>query len=309
MQLDRILVFTPHEDRDARAIQLASELARRSGAELTLLRVLEEGLRWNPQRRATDRGQEIRDLLVDVETGELEKLAKPLEDAGLSVEVRVSWGVPWEEISGLAESGRFDLVVKPARGLNRKGRVFFGSTALHLFRKCPCPVWVVGDDGRPPEKILAAIDPADDPARRSVAEQILRVADRIGSWLGAAVHVGSAWHAPGAKALSGRIERAELKEYLQDAHTRSQELLDAVLEASQASIEPERVHLVEGPARDVLPRFAEENEFDLIVIGTLGRTGIVGQLLGETAEMILREVRCSVLTISPDRSESASRDS
>ena len=305
--MDRILVFTPHEDQDARAIQLASELARRSGAALTLLRVLEEGLRWNPQRRATDRGQEIRDLLVDVETSELEKLAKPLEEEGLAVDVRVSWGVPFEEITALVESRGFDLVVKPARGLNRKGRVFFGSTALHLFRKCPCPVWVVGDDGRSPEKILAAIDPADDPARRSVAEQILRVADRIGSWLDAAVHVGSAWHAPGARALAGRIERAELKEYLVDTRARSREMLDAFLEASQTSIEPDRVHLVEGAARDVLPQFADENEFDLIVIGTLGRTGIVGQLLGETAEMILREVRCSVLTISPDRSESASK--
>ena len=304
--MDRILVFTPYEDREARAIQLASELARRSGAELTLLRVLEEGLRWNPQRRATDRGQEIRDLLVDVETSELEKLAEPLTEEGLVVDVRVSWGVPWEEISGLADSGRFDLVVKPARGLNRKGRVFFGSTALHLFRKCPCPVWVVGDDGRPPEKILAAIDPADDSARRAVAEQILRVADRIGSWLGAAVHVGSAWHAPGARALAGRIERAELKEYLADTRDRSRELLDAVLEASQTSIEPERVHLVEGPARDALPQFAERNEFDLIIIGTLGRPGIVGQLLGETAEMILREVRCSVLTISPERAARSS---
>lgn len=302
--MDRILVFTPYEDRAARALQLARELALRSGAELTLLRVLEEGLRWNPQRRATDRGQEIRDLLVDVETSELEKLAEPLLEEGLSVDVRVSWGVPWEEITGLVESRSFDLVVKPARGLNNKGRVFFGSTALHLFRKCPCPVWVVGDDGHIPARILAAIDPADDPARRSVADQILGVASRIGCWLDAAVHVVTAWHAPGARALAGKVERAELKEYLEDTRARSRELLDVVIEQTGPEIERDHVHLIEGPARDVLPRFAEDNGFDLIVIGTLGRTGIAGELLGETAEMILREVRCSVLTISPGRPRS-----
>lgn len=297
--MKRILVLSPAEDRGSRAIRLASELALRAGASITLLRVLEEGIRWNPQRRATDRGHEIRELLVQAETQELESLAEPITEQGIAVDVQVAWGVTWEAVVALAEAGSFDLVVKPARGLGRDGRVFFGSTALHLFRKSPCPVWVVGDDGHVPAKLLAAIDPSDDATRRAVAGQILEAGDAISDWTEAPLHIAAAWHGPGAAALKGRIDADELDEYLEDHRERCSQALDFVLEKSMPELPAEQVHLLEGVARDVLPQFAETNQFDLIVIGTLGREGVVGQLLGETAEMILREVRCSVLAIGP----------
>lgn len=152
--MDHIVVFSPHEDRSGRAVTLASELASRAGARLTILRVLEEGARWSPQPRAGDGGREIRDLLVDAETRELESLAAPLLARGLQVSFQVSWGVPWEAILSLVDSERCDLVVKPARGLSREGHVFFGSTALHLFRKWPRQknLWVNSGSGSFPSE-------------------------------------------------------------------------------------------------------------------------------------------------------------
>jgi len=38
---------------------------------------------------------------------------------------------------------------------------------------------------------------------------------------------------------------------------------------------------------------------DLIVMGTVGRTGIPGLFIGNTAETVLRQVDCSVLTVKP----------
>jgi len=293
----RILVFSPHEDRAGRAVTLAAELAAGTGAPITILRVLEEGLRWDPENDRTAR--DIRALLSEAETRELEALADPLRGRGLSVDVRIAWGVPWQAITDLVDSEGFDLVVKPARGLNRAGRVFFGSTALHLFRKCACPVWVVGDDGRLPAKILAAVDPAQDPGRRRLAELIVRWARQIGRLAAAEVHVVSAWHAPGADALAGRIPQAALDEYVRDHEARASEALAGILASLEPPIPGEWIHRIDGEARDVLARFAEENGFDLVVIGTLGRAGVAGELLGETAEMVLRDVRSSVLTMSP----------
>lgn len=296
--MHRILVYSPHEDRAARAVALAAALAERSGARLTVLRVLEEGPRWR-SRSGSHEADEIRELLLESETRELETLAAPLAARGLDVDVRVAWGVAWEAIVEAVASQDFDLVVKPARGLSRDGNVFFGSTALHLFRKCVCPVWVVGDDGQLPSKILAAIDPARDSGRAEVAARILGWAGRVGELTGAQVDIGSAWHAPGADALAGKIPDDEIKSYVDDSRARARESLDAILASADLVPDEDRIHLIEGPARDVLPRFAENNEYDLIVMGTLGRTGIAGELLGETAEMILRDVRASVLTISP----------
>jgi glycine betaine transporter len=42
---------------------------------------------------------------------------------------------------------------------------------------------------------------------------------------------------------------------------------------------------------------AQEESFDLIVIGTHGRTGIQHALLGSVAEKIVRRAHCPVLTV------------
>ncbi len=39
---------------------------------------------------------------------------------------------------------------------------------------------------------------------------------------------------------------------------------------------------------------------DLIVMGTVARTGIPGLLIGSTAASILQRVNCSVLAVKPD---------
>jgi nucleotide-binding universal stress UspA family protein len=60
------------------------------------------------------------------------------------------------------------------------------------------------------------------------------------------------------------------------------------------------VHLVKGKAGDVIPAFVEKRGIDLVVIGTVGRSGIPGLLIGNTAEEILNAVDCSVLTLKPE---------
>ena len=38
---------------------------------------------------------------------------------------------------------------------------------------------------------------------------------------------------------------------------------------------------------------------DLVVMGTVARTGVPGFIMGNTAEMILNQIDCSVLAIKP----------
>lgn len=46
-------------------------------------------------------------------------------------------------------------------------------------------------------------------------------------------------------------------------------------------------------------RYAEENDIDLIVVGTHGRTGLEHMLLGSVAENVVRKAPCPVLTVHP----------
>jgi len=58
-------------------------------------------------------------------------------------------------------------------------------------------------------------------------------------------------------------------------------------------------HLLEGDPEHVVPDFVRENEVDVVVMGSVGRTGVPGFLIGNTAETILRQVESSVLAIKP----------
>ncbi len=46
-------------------------------------------------------------------------------------------------------------------------------------------------------------------------------------------------------------------------------------------------------------RYAREQEIDLIVLATHGRTGLVHMLMGSVAEKVVRKAPCPVLTVRP----------
>ena len=60
-----------------------------------------------------------------------------------------------------------------------------------------------------------------------------------------------------------------------------------------------RFHLRKGAPRDVVPAVTNELKADLVVMGTVSRTGIPGLLIGNTAEVILNNFECSVLAVKP----------
>lgn len=55
--------------------------------------------------------------------------------------------------------------------------------------------------------------------------------------------------------------------------------------------------LIMGTAADDIVRVADEENVDLIVIGTHGRTGLKRVLMGSVAESVMRLATCPVLTI------------
>jgi nucleotide-binding universal stress UspA family protein len=297
--MQSILVLVPAEDRAGRAIALAGRLAERCGARVSLLRVLEENLGPAASAELCQERTKLRDLLLEVETEQVRAMAERLRETVPDVEAHVRWGVPWEATLEELTRDRHDLVVKPASGLTRKGRVFFGSTALHLFRRSSRPVWVVGDEGVLPRRILAAVDPTGGESRLRAARRIVDQALAIARLADATVHVVTAWHPIGAEVLEATLDEAEWKAYRAEIEMRAREGLDRLARELEGAVPSERVHLVEGEARDAIPRFADEQDFDLITMGTLSRSGAVGDLLGSTAEMVLRAVHSSVLTVPP----------
>jgi len=56
-------------------------------------------------------------------------------------------------------------------------------------------------------------------------------------------------------------------------------------------------HLITGDPAAALVQFAEEQNVDVIVMGTHGRTGLSRLLMGSVAESIVGRAKCPVLTL------------
>jgi len=71
---------------------------------------------------------------------------------------------------------------------------------------------------------------------------------------------------------------------------------------------PTTVRIEEGDIQPRIKQAIDENDIDLMVIGTRGRTGFGKLLLGSVAEEILRTVTCPVLTVGPQADLSRGSD-
>jgi nucleotide-binding universal stress UspA family protein len=295
----RILVYAPLEDETFMALDQAASIARENNASLTIMRVLENGVGWGRWKLRRDEPADLYRFLEDSQHELLDARVAPLRDEGLEVGVEVRWGTPWLELIRSVLHDGHDLVVKTAEGVSRARGLLFGSTAMHLIRKCPRPVWVVtSPHAETRRRVLAAIDPTDDETRLELARRILNLSAAMAGDEGE-LHAVSVWRAVGETLLRNRVLPEELSEQLDSAREEARAVLDSILLSAGEPVKLERVHLLKGHARDVLPEFIDSNAFDLVVVGSLGRVGIAGLLIGETAETLIRSLRCSVLVVKP----------
>ncbi len=78
--------------------------------------------------------------------------------------------------------------------------------------------------------------------------------------------------------------------------------------AEKFSLERGQCVIKEGLPEDVIPYVAKEFKSELVVIGTVGRTGLSAALVGNTAEHVIDSLDCDVLALKPDGYKSPLED-
>lgn len=309
---DKILFVVEPGQEPTWALARASAFAASVQADLTLLMVAE---------RPAATG-ELSQAQVDTAIREqcLAKMARALAalDHANAAECLVAFGRPHIEIIRTVLRGGHDLVIKAAetQGGGLRARLL-GSRDMHLLRKCPCPVWLVKPEGRQPyRRILATVDFApgvEDVETEGLNRRILDLASALALAEFAELHIAHVWEAPatgflhhwGSGVWTTDTTSAELR-YVEQ--TRNQHVLgvDGLIKALAERIGPEgfeylkpRSHLQRGSAIEEIPALAVELDVDLIVMGTVGRGGIPGLLIGNTAETILDRCDRAVLAVKP----------
>src|SRR5690606_35628255 len=61
-----------------------------------------------------------------------------------------------------------------------------------------------------------------------------------------------------------------------------------------------QVHHLRGCADKMIPQYVADNNIDILVMGTVARTGISGFVIGNTAENIVQKLGCSLLALKPN---------
>ncbi len=60
-----------------------------------------------------------------------------------------------------------------------------------------------------------------------------------------------------------------------------------------------KIHVLKGIPKEEIPILAQKINAEILVMGTIARTGISGFFIGNTAESILMQIDCSILAIKP----------
>jgi len=139
--------------------------------------------------------------------------------------------------------------------------------------------------------------------------QILEMASSLVLAEFAELHIVHAWHAIGESAMQGAFMHAskeEIAAYVEQVRQQHEDSLDDLVREVSSNLGEDtmeylkpRTHLVKGWARKEIPALAKQIEVDLVVMGTVARTGVPGFIMGNTAETILNQIDCSVLAIKP----------
>jgi nucleotide-binding universal stress UspA family protein len=275
---------------DDNALTQATALAERNDARLTVIEVVKDAAA--SPAHLTERQKH------------LSRIAATIGQEGIKVTTTVSIGTPFLQIIRQVLRESHDLVIMAAEGGGGFKSLFLGSTSMHLMRKCPCPIWIV-NPGKSTDyaRILAAVDPSpDDVDVDELNIKILDLATSLARLNKSELHIFHAWELTGNDLDT---IRSEMTGEERDLLLRKNELMhrkpiERLLEPYALDNLQHHVHVVRGDPGFLLPQMAEEKEIDLIVMGTVHRTGIAGFFIGNTAEFILRQVECAVLTVKPE---------
>lgn len=296
------------------ALERAVKLAENNQARLTVVDVVERVTAGIGMPLGGPISADLQAAIVNDHACKLEAIVEPFHKR-INIDIKILVGVPFLEIIRDVLRSERDLVIKMPEHLNWSDRMF-GSDDMHLFRKCPCPVWLIKHKAsKSYRRILAAVDVADvypsaeQDSRRSLNQRVLKLASSEALAEFAELHIVHVWRAIGEDDMRNAfLNTSEEKviSYVEQVRQQHEASLDRLINQGSSDLWQDtvgylkpKIYLVKGWAQNEVPALANRIEADLVVMGTVGRIGLPGFFMGNTAETILNQIECSVLAIKP----------
>jgi nucleotide-binding universal stress UspA family protein len=283
--------FSPGSDE---ALRQAHKRAESTGAQLAVCHIVPNELRSNLLFPHISR---IAALQFPLESKRFAEAAsvRVTEITGLKdgeFELIIDDGTTQPVILTRAEEWQADLIVMGSHGQTSAADALIGSVTDSVIRHAHCPVLIT----RPTKRsglILAGTDFSDPslPALRAAADEAERVRGKL-----AVLHsLDLVWAAPAYPAMAfGGAPFNMSPEQIKELDAIATDRLEKSLK--ELSITGE-ILVTTGSAGTALIDTARERKADLVVVGTVGRTGLRRALLGSVAETVAKGAPCSVLIV------------
>jgi nucleotide-binding universal stress UspA family protein len=295
---DTLLVPTDGSEHAERAAEHALSVARLFDATVHLVNVVDVqdagglfsagGVDKEFIERLEDEARET--------ISEVEDLAEPDDD----VRTAVVRGKPSEGILDYADENDADLVFMGTHGRTGLNRYVTGSVTERVVRLSDVPVFTVRATDRSVlgdgyDDILIPTDGSECAA--AAIDHGLAIAEQYD----ATVHAVSVVD---VRALTSSDDIPPQTQLLEQFEERSEKATEAVAERAREAGLDATTEVRDGvPARSLID-YADENDVDLIAMGTHGRTGFQRYFLGSTTAKVVRTADMPVLSVrSPESAE------
>ena len=194
-----ILLIADAGTNHSAALKTAVALARNNQALLNICAIA-DAVPGDTQMAVTAiTPAELRNIAISEKRDWLDELVKSVAADGVPLEQKVLVGKPFIEIIRQVLENNHDLIIKCAEDTGDLRGMLFGSTDMHLMRKCPCPVWII----KPMEhhkysRILAAVDQdSEEPVTDLLNRQILEMSTSLALAEFSEAHIVHAWDVVG----------------------------------------------------------------------------------------------------------------
>ena len=299
MRLNRVLFPTDFSKAAEHALQHALEIAKRFEARITILhvRTLFADDPSHPEFQMLDQGKY--EDYVGEQLRVMTKAVEPFHRVDTVVKRNLSAA---SAILEFVTDHNVDMVVMGTHGRSALSRFFLGSVAEKVVRHASCPVMTVrsGKDNYRGQaqykKILATFDFSEISKKAVVRSH--EFASAYEAELEVLYVVEQVIPPPLDEIWQASVIR-ELPEVLTSARQSLETSLGK--EGLQGLNLQVRVGDADGKAEGEIVKYAQDEEFDLVVMGTHGLSGLDHALLGSTTERVVRTATCPVLTFHQTR--------
>jgi universal stress protein E len=193
-----------------------------------------------------------------------------------------------------ASSVGADLIIKTSDNGSSIPKALRTPDDWNLLRQAEVPVLLTQPGAWSPQPAIVAAVDVYDPGHDDLNARILASAQQLTHQLNGELHLVSIF----PSLNNWQDEFTSIQSYTQLRRDVEQETLEELAAFSrQEKVNIYKAHAVEGSAADGMRNLIGLLGADLMVLGTKARTGVTGILLGNTAEKLLHEVACDVLTV------------